>query len=111
MNRKKRLLGIGLTLMLGGSLAVVPRTLAQENTAEASRRKVRTKATPEYPQLAKADARNRQSENRGYDFGGWARNQHQSDRREPAAGGLGSGSVEKMALRAGRKRNDGSGGV
>ena len=54
MNRKKRLLGIGLMLMLGGSLAVVPRTLAQENTAEASRRKVRTKATPEYPQLAKA---------------------------------------------------------
>jgi protein TonB len=53
MNRKKRLLGIGLTLMLGGSLAVVPRTAAQENAAEAGKRKVRTKATPDYPQLAK----------------------------------------------------------
>jgi TonB family protein len=53
MNRKKRLLGIGLTLMLGGSLAVVPRSPAQENTADASRRKIRTNATPEYPQLAK----------------------------------------------------------
>src|SRR5271154_4698032 len=53
MNGKKRLLGLGLAMILGGSLAAVPRANAQENTAESAKRKVKTKVLPEYPELAR----------------------------------------------------------
>jgi TonB family protein len=53
MNGKNRLLGLGLAVILGGSLAAAPRTIAQENSAESAKRKVKTKALPEYPELAR----------------------------------------------------------
>jgi TonB family protein len=53
MHGRGRLLSFGMALILGGSLAVVPRTTAQENSAETTKRKVRTKPLPDYPQLAK----------------------------------------------------------
>ena len=53
MNGKTRLLGLGLAMILGGSLAAAPRRNAQENTAESAKRKVKTKTVPEYPELAR----------------------------------------------------------
>jgi TonB family protein len=53
MNGKKRLLGFGLALILGGSLAAAPRVSAQENSQESAKRKVKTKTVPEYPELAR----------------------------------------------------------
>ena len=53
MNGKKRLLGLGLALILGGSLAAAPRGNAQESAAESAKRKVKTKTLPEYPELAR----------------------------------------------------------
>ena len=53
MNGKNRLLGFGLALILGGSLAAAPRASAQENPQDSAKRKVKTKNLPEYPQLAK----------------------------------------------------------
>ena len=53
MNGKKRLLGLGLAVILGGSLATAPRTNAQENSAESAKRKVKTKTLPDYPELAR----------------------------------------------------------
>ncbi|MFY9804968.1 MAG: energy transducer TonB [Candidatus Acidiferrales bacterium] len=53
MNRKSRLLAIGLAVILGGSAAVTPKLAAQENSSDAAKRKVRTKVTPNYPMLAK----------------------------------------------------------
>src|SRR5580692_4263959 len=53
MNRKNRLLGLSLAVILGGSLAAAPRTIAQENPAESAKRKVKTKTVPEYPELAR----------------------------------------------------------
>jgi TonB family protein len=53
MNGKRRLLGLGLAMILGGSLAAVPRANAQENSAESAKRKVKTKTVPEYPELAR----------------------------------------------------------
>ena len=53
MKAKKRLLGLGLAVILGGSLAAAPRTNAQENSAESAKRKVKTKTVPEYPDLAR----------------------------------------------------------
>jgi TonB family protein len=53
MNSKKRLLSLGLAMILGGSLAAVPRAAAQENAAESAKRKVKTKTLPEYPELAR----------------------------------------------------------
>src|SRR5271154_1821965 len=53
MNGKKRLLGFGLAMILGGSLAAVPRASAQENSADTAKRKVRIKSVPDYPELAK----------------------------------------------------------
>jgi TonB family protein len=53
MNGKKRLLGLGLAVILGGSLAAAPRSHAQENAAESAKRKVKTKTLPEYPELAR----------------------------------------------------------
>jgi TonB family protein len=53
MNCKKRLLGFGLALILGGSLAAAPRLSAQENAPDNAKRKVKTKTVPEYPDLAR----------------------------------------------------------
>jgi TonB family protein len=53
MNGNRRLLGLGLAMILGGSLAAAPRANAQENTAENAKRKVKTKTVPEYPELAR----------------------------------------------------------
>jgi TonB family protein len=53
MNGKKRLLGLGLAVILGGSLAAAPHTNAQENSAESAKRKVKTRTVPEYPELAR----------------------------------------------------------
>ena len=53
MNRKKRLLGFGLAMILGGSLAMTPRATAQENSQDSAKRKVKTKTVPEYPDLAR----------------------------------------------------------
>lgn len=43
----------GLALLLGGSAVLPPKVSAQDNAAEAGKRKVRTRVTPEYPALAK----------------------------------------------------------
>ncbi|MGB7751148.1 MAG: energy transducer TonB [Candidatus Acidiferrales bacterium] len=53
MNGKKRLLGFGLAVILGGSLAAGPRVNAQENSQDNAKRKVKTKTVPEYPELAR----------------------------------------------------------
>jgi TonB family protein len=53
MNGKKRLLGYGLALILGGSLAAAPRVSAQDNSQDNAKRKVKTKTMPEYPELAR----------------------------------------------------------
>src|SRR6202050_4102727 len=53
MNCRKRLLGFGLAMILGGSLAAAPRARAQENSPETAKRKVRTKILPDYPELAR----------------------------------------------------------
>jgi protein TonB len=50
---KKRLLGLGLAVILGGSMLAAPRTNAQENSAESAKRKVKTKTLPDYPELAR----------------------------------------------------------
>jgi len=46
-------MGLGLALALGQSLALSPKGSAQENPAEATKRKVRVRAVPDYPQLAR----------------------------------------------------------
>jgi periplasmic protein TonB len=53
MHGRSRLLGVGLALILGGSLAVVPAAKTQEISAESAKRKIRVKVVPEYSQLAK----------------------------------------------------------
>jgi TonB family protein len=53
MNGKKRLLGFGLALILGGLPAAAPRVSAQESLQDSAKRKVKTKSLPDYPQLAK----------------------------------------------------------
>jgi TonB family protein len=53
MNGKKRLLCLGLAVILGGSLAAAPRVSAQENSQDNTKRKVKTKTVPEYPELAR----------------------------------------------------------
>jgi TonB family protein len=53
MNGKKRLLGFGLALILGGSLAAAPRVSAQETSQDSTKRKVKTKTVPDYPELAR----------------------------------------------------------
>ena len=57
MIRRKRLLGFGLALILGGSLAAAPRVSAQENSQDSAKRKVRTKTVPEYPDTGAAPER------------------------------------------------------
>ena len=53
MHGSKRLLGLGLAVILGGSLAAAPRVRAQENSTETAKRKVKTRVLPDYPDLAK----------------------------------------------------------
>jgi len=47
------LISIGLALVLGGAAVMPHKALAQDNAAEAGKRKVRVRVTPEYPVLAK----------------------------------------------------------
>ena len=45
---------MGMTLLLGAGTALVPRASAQQDeSAETVKRKIRTRAVPEYPALAK----------------------------------------------------------
>ncbi|MGD0955510.1 MAG: energy transducer TonB [Candidatus Acidiferrales bacterium] len=54
MRLKAWLAGVGVALLLGGSAAVLmPKASAQETSAEANKRKVRSKVVPDYPPLAK----------------------------------------------------------
>jgi TonB family protein len=53
MNRRKRLLGFGLAMILGASLGAAPQASAQENSADTAKRKVKTKTLPDYPELAR----------------------------------------------------------
>jgi TonB family protein len=53
MGSKQRLLGFGLALILGGSLAAAPRVSAQENSQDSAKRKVKTRTVPDYPELAR----------------------------------------------------------
>jgi protein TonB len=43
----------GLAALLAGSLAVAPKAPGQENSAETTKRKVRTRTVPDYPPLAR----------------------------------------------------------
>jgi TonB family protein len=53
VKREVILLSIGLAFLLGGATILPYRATGQENAAEASKRKVRTRVMPEYPLLAK----------------------------------------------------------
>jgi protein TonB len=46
-------LGLGLALLFGGLIVPIRHTSAQEASADAARRKVKNRVTPEYPLLAK----------------------------------------------------------
>ena len=53
MKSKMGMIGLGLALFLGESLALPPKGSAQENSTDANKRKVRTRIIPDYPSLAK----------------------------------------------------------
>jgi TonB family protein len=53
MRLRKSLAGLGLAVLLAGTISTAPRALAQNTTTDAAKRKVRTKVMPEYPELAK----------------------------------------------------------
>jgi periplasmic protein TonB len=53
MKRKVALAGLGLALVLGGVASRPVKVSAQDSASETGRRKVRTRATPEYPALAR----------------------------------------------------------
>jgi TonB family protein len=53
MKLRMGILGVTLTLLLGGSAALTPRAQAQEAAAESVKRNVKSKVVPEYPPLAK----------------------------------------------------------
>jgi TonB family protein len=53
MKLRLGIFGLGLALLLGESLALAPKTPAQESPAEAPKRKVRVRMVPDYPPLAK----------------------------------------------------------
>ena len=46
-------IGLGLATLLFSSAAIAPRSLAQENSAENTKRKVKTRVVPDYPVLAR----------------------------------------------------------
>lgn len=53
MNRNIGIVGLGVALLLGGSLAISPKAPAQEAAPELTKRKVKTRVVPEYPPLAR----------------------------------------------------------
>lgn len=53
MRLKIALAGLGLVLILGGSVFLPPNSSAQDASSEAGKRKVRAKVLPEYPPLAR----------------------------------------------------------
>jgi TonB family protein len=53
MKRRLAILGLSLALILGGSLVLSHRATAQDASADAGKRKVRSKVAPEYPELAR----------------------------------------------------------
>jgi TonB family protein len=53
MKQRLAYLGLGLALLLGGSATLPPKSSAQDAASETTKRKVRTRVLPEYPQLAK----------------------------------------------------------
>jgi len=44
---------LAFMVLLGGSFSVVPKASGQENSAEATKRKIRTRVMPDYPLLAR----------------------------------------------------------
>jgi len=53
MKGKLVIAGLGLILVLGGSLASPKKSYAQDASSESTKRKVRTRVFPDYPSLAK----------------------------------------------------------
>jgi TonB family protein len=53
MSRKFGIAGLALAMLLGGSLAESPKASAQESAPESTKRKVKTRAVPDYPALAR----------------------------------------------------------
>jgi TonB family protein len=53
MKLRVGLIGLVLALVLGESLALSPKSSAQEASAETTKRKLRFQAVPDYPSLAK----------------------------------------------------------
>jgi TonB family protein len=53
MKLRASVVGLGLVLVLGSSALLPPKGTAQEASADASKRKVRTKVAPDYPALAR----------------------------------------------------------
>ncbi|HEX4073796.1 MAG TPA: energy transducer TonB [Candidatus Acidoferrales bacterium] len=53
MNFRLRIAGLGLILILGGSVLLPPKGTAQDAPTDTLKRKVRVKVAPEYPALAK----------------------------------------------------------
>jgi len=53
MRLRVGIIGLGLAILLGESIALPPNGWAQENSAETTKRKVRVRTIPEYPSLAK----------------------------------------------------------
>ncbi len=53
MKLKVILISIGLALVLGGAAIMPHKASAQDSAADAAKRKVRVRVTPEYPPLAK----------------------------------------------------------
>src|ERR1700679_2154140 len=53
MKLKMGIIGLGLTLLLGESLALAPKAYTQESPLEAPKRKVRVRMIPDYPALAR----------------------------------------------------------
>jgi TonB family protein len=47
------LISVGLALLLGGAAVLPHKASAQDSAADQTKRKVRTRVTPEYPALAK----------------------------------------------------------
>ncbi len=53
MKRRLRVLGLGLSLLLGATAVAPPKLAAQDDSLASAKRKVRTRVTPDYPLLAK----------------------------------------------------------
>jgi len=53
MRKKLTAAGLGLALLFSGTAAMVRKASAQDASADAGKRKVRTRVAPEYPPLAR----------------------------------------------------------